>query len=250
MSPERLRLLIADDEPLARDLMRRYAAADASVDVVSEAATGDELADGLARVKPDVALVDVRMPGADVFAVLARAAVESPPLPAVIFATAFDAYAVRAFELNAVDYLIKPYSADRFSEAIRRARRHRAGDKADGLVRAIQDLGPKPDRLLVPDGRRLVPVAMDAIVWIKAEGDYARVYANGRSYLVTRSLKELESRLDADRFLRIHRSAMVQGSHIREVRAQGSSRYKVELSDGTTVIVSRRRAPELRKWMI
>jgi len=77
-----------------------------------------------------------------------------------------------------------------------------------------------------------------------------RVYANGRSYLVSRSLKEVESRLDADRFLRIHRSAMVQGSHIREVRAQGSSRYKVELSDGTTVIVSRTRAPELKRWMI
>ena len=250
MPHDRLRLLIADDEPLARDLMRAYAAGEPSVEIVSEAATGDELADRLARVKPDIALVDVRMPGADVFGVLARAAAESPPLPAVIFATAFDAYAVRAFELNAVDYLIKPYSADRFSEAIRRARRHRAGDAADGLVRAIRDLGPKPDRVLVPDGRRMVPVAVDAIVWIKAEGDYARVYANGHGYLVTRSLKELESRLDAERFLRIHRSAIVQGSHIREVQAQGSNRYKVELSDGTTVIVSRTRAPELKRWMI
>jgi two-component system, LytTR family, response regulator len=169
----------------------------------------------------------------------------------VIFATAFDSYAVRAFDLNAVDYLIKPYSCDRFAEAIRRARRHHQSETSQaGLVRALRDLGPRPDRLLVPDGRRMVPIALTDILWVKAEGDFARVYAVGRSYLVSRSLKDLESRLDPDRFVRIHRSAIVLTAHIAEVRPEGSSRYRLTLDDGTTVIVSRTRAPDLRRWIL
>jgi two-component system LytT family response regulator len=123
-------------------------------------------------------------------------------------------------------------------------------DAPPALARALRDLGPRPDRLLVPDGRRMVPIQIADIEWIKAEGDYVRVFAGGRGYLVGRTLKELEARLDPAQFVRVHRSALVQTSHIREVRAEGSSRYKVLLSDGTTVIVSRSRAPELKKWMI
>src|SRR5262249_54146199 len=158
-------------EPLARELVRGYAASLGTIDLVAECASGDELGDVLPRAKPDVALLDVRMPGTDVFVVLAS----QPPgsLPAVIFATAFDTYAGRAFELNAVDYLGKPYSAERFGEAIRRVRDRRT----DGLEHLIRDLGPRPDRLLVPDGRRMTPVAIVAISWIKAEGDYARIHA-------------------------------------------------------------------------
>src|SRR5262245_28773954 len=180
-----LRLLIADDEPLARELLRRYADETAGVRLVRECATGDEVAASLIEARPDVALLDIRMPGADIFDVLGDAA-NRAPLPAVIFATAYDAYAVRAFELNAVDSLVKPYSAERFGEAIRRVRER---DRADGLSRALKDLGQRPDRLLVPDGRRMVPVQVADIAWIKAEGDYARVFAGGRSYLVSRTLK-------------------------------------------------------------
>ena len=96
----------------------------------------------------------------------------------------------------------------------------------------------------------MVPIAIADIVWIKAEDDYARVHASGRSYLVSRTLKDLEARLDPERFVRIHRSAIVQASHIREVAAEGGSRYRVRLSDGTNVLVSRSRAPELKRWMI
>ena len=250
MLPDPLRLLIADDEPLARALLRQYAAADTALEVIGEAATGDELSDALRRTQVDLAFVDIQMPGADVFQVLADAASTQRPLPAVIFATAFDAYAVRAFDLNAVDYLIKPISADRFNEALRRVRRHRAAEQVEGLTRALRDLGPRPERLLVPEGRRMVPLALDDVVWIAAEGDYVRVHANGRGYLLTKTMKEIEARLDPARFLRVHRSAIVHSSHIREVRPSASSRYRLVLSDGTTVIVSRTRAPELKKWIL
>jgi len=246
-----LTLLIADDEPLARDLVRRYATSQAGLEIVAECTTGDELADALARQRPDLLLLDIRMPGRDVFGVLEREAAGPRPLPAVIFATAFDNYAVRAFDLNAIDYLVKPYTEDRFAEAIRRVRSKQAVDRStDRLERVIKDLGTHPDRLLVPDGRKMVPLAIADIVWIKAEDDYARVFASGRSYLVSRTLKELEIRLDPERFARIHRSAIVQTSHIREVIAAGGSRYRVRLSDGTDVLVSRSRAPGLRKWML
>lgn len=250
MSPDALRVLVADDEPLARALIKRYAALQTEVTVVVECATGDELATALASVQVDVALLDIRMPGTDVFTILERESAVPRPLPPIIFATAYDRYAVRAFEMNAVDYLVKPYSEDRFAEALRRARSRQSAGGGDGLARVIRDLGPKPTRLLVPDGRRMVPIAIDDIVWIKAEDDYARVHAGGRSYLITRTLKELEARLDPERFVRIHRSAIVQAAHIREVVAEGGSRYRVRLSDGTSVLVSRTRAPGLRRWRI
>lgn len=251
MPPDTLRLLVADDESLARDLVRRYAANQAGLEILAECASGDELEAALGRVSADLLLLDIRMPGADVFAVLDRAASGPRPLPAVIFATAFDSYAVRAFEMNAVDYLVKPYGEERFAEALRRVRTRKDQARVnDGLARVIRDLGPRPDRLLVPEGRRMVPVAIADIVWIKAEDDYARVHAGGKSYLVSRTLKDLETRLEPDRFVRLHRSALVQASHIHEVAPEGSSRFRVILSDGTTVIVSRTRAPELRKWML
>jgi two-component system LytT family response regulator len=246
MAGETLRLLLVDDEPLARTLARRYAAAIAGVEIAGECGSADELPDALVNARPDVMLLDIRMPGSDVFTVLESLA-RARRLPGVIFATAHDAYAARAFEMNAVDYLVKPYTADRMAEALNRARSRHATDAAAGLSRVIRDLGPRPDRLLVPDGRRMIPLAIADIVWIKAEDDYARVHALGRTFLIGRTLKELERRLDPDRFVRIHRSAIVQTSHVREVIAEGGSRYRVRLSDGTDVIVSRARAGELRK---
>lgn len=254
MPGDMLRLLVADDEPLARELVRGYSRSQSGLEVVSECATGDELAHTLARNEPpaiDVALLDIRMPGADVFDVLAREAAARNHLPSVIFATAYDTYAVRAFELNAVDYLLKPFTEERFAEAIRRVRSRLQHDRPQAaLAGVIRDLGPRPDRLLVPDGPRIVPVAVADICWIKAEGDYVRIYSGGRSYLVSRTLKEIEARLDPAQFIRIHRSAIVHAAQIREVRVAESGRYRVLLSDGTALLVSRTRAPELKRWIL
>lgn len=245
-----LRLLVADDEALARELLRGYLGAYPEIAIVGECRDADELASALARLEADVLLLDVRMPGPSVFEVLERVRAAGRTLPAVIFSTAYDNYALRAFEMNAVDYLVKPYSADRLAEALRRARSRRAADRDTALSRVIRDLGPRPDRLLVPDGRRMVPIALADIVYIKAEDDYSRVFAGGRSYLVSRSLKDIETRLDPRSFVRIHRSVIIQIAHIRDVSPHGGSRFKLALSDGTNVIVSRARGAELRRLML
>lgn len=250
MASDTLRVIVVDDEPLARDLVRSYLKQDPSAVAVAECATADEMATTLDRHDADVLLLDVRMPGTDVFRVLQRMTASGRAMPAVIFSTAYDSYAVRAFELNAVDYLVKPYTADRLLEALRRARSRQSAELETSLSRVIRDLGPRPDRLLVPDGRKFVPVAVADIVWIKAEDDYARIHAGGRSHLIGRTLKELESRLDPERFVRIHRSAMVNTAHIKEVLSEDGSRFRLTLSDGTRVIVSRARAAELRKWIL
>jgi two-component system, LytTR family, response regulator len=248
-----IRVLVADDEALARELVRRLLAGHDDIAVVAECADGDALADSLERHAVDVMLLDVRMPGRDVFDVLDdRARLAPGAMPAVIFTTAYERYAVRAFELNAADYLVKPLTRDRFEQALTRARA-RIGNRrevADGVARVARDLGRRPDRLLVPERGRMVPIAIAAIDWIQAEGDYARVHAAGKSYLVARSMTDLERRLDPERFPRIHRSAIVNRDRIKEIVPEGSSRHTVLLMDGTRLILSRRRASHLLRWQL
>ncbi|HEU4692252.1 MAG TPA: LytTR family DNA-binding domain-containing protein [Vicinamibacterales bacterium] len=242
---DRIRLIVADDEPLARRLIRKYTTGCAGVEIVCECSDTTTLATALMDVPAEAALVDVRMPGEDLFDVLAHVG-QQHALPAIVFATAYDRYAVRAFDLNAVDYLVKPFTASRFEAAIARLRERGAATATEGVPRLLRDLGRRPDRLLVPDGQRMVPLALTRIVWIRAEGDYARIHADGKTYLVYRTLNDLEMRLDPSQFLRIHRSAIVRLDQIAEVQPAGSSRYRVTMLDGTTLVVSRSRAASLK----
>lgn len=245
---DRIRLIVADDEALARRLIRKYSAGCSGVEIVCECTDTTTLAAALVDVPADAALVDVRMPGDDLFEVLANVA-QRHVLPALVFATAYDRYAVRAFDLNAVDYLVKPFTASRFETTIARLRGRGTGT-TEGVPRLLRDLGKRPDRLLVPDGQRMVPLALTSIQWIRAEGDYARIHADGKTYLVYRTLNDLEMRLDATQFLRIHRSAIVRLDQIGEVQPAGSSRYRVTLLDGTSLIVSRSRAATLKDLIL
>jgi two-component system LytT family response regulator len=250
MSPDSLRLIVADDEALARMLARQYVARVPDVEIVAECADTGELEVALSRQQANAALLDIRMPGRDVFDVLSDAA-RRGPLPPLIFATAYDRYAVRAFEINAVDYLVKPFTQSRFAEALTRVReRRRSGAQSGDIPRLLRDLGRRPDRLLVPDGSRIVPLPVSSITWIKAEGDYARIHSGGKSYLVYRTLTDLEGRLDSTEFLRVHRSAIVRVDQITELQAADSGRYGLTLADGTRLIVSRGRGAALKKLML
>ena len=250
MPPDLLRLIVADDEALARGLVRDYVARCSGVRIVHECIDVATLAAALEQGGADAAMLDIRMPGRDVFEVLDEIR-QRQPLPAVVFATAYDRYAVRAFEMNAVDYLVKPFTESRFAKTIGRLREYqRRGTPADGVPRLLRDLGRRPDRLLVPEGRRIVPVAVSAIGWIQAEGDYARIHADGKSYLVYRTLNELEARLDPAEFLRVHRSAIVRLDQIQEVEPAGSGRYRVTLKVGGILTVSRGRAQALKRLIL
>ena len=250
MSPEPLRLIVADDEALARRLARQYAARVPDVEIVAECVDTGELEVAMAGQRADAALLDIRMPGRDVFDVLSDAS-RHGPLPPLIFATAYDRYAVRAFEINAVDYLVKPYTETRFVEALIRVRERRQLDvHGADIFRLLRDLGRRPDRVLVPEGDRIVPLHVARITWIKAEGDYARVHSGGKSYLVYRTLNDLESRLDPTAFLRVHRSAIVRVDQIAEVLPADSGRYSLILTDGTRLIVSRSRGRALKRLML
>ena len=250
MTSELLHMLIADDEKLARKLVRQYAAAYPGLEIVHECGDTASLSTALKEQSVDAALLDIRMPGRSVFDVLAEIAAVRP-LPLIVFATAYDRYALRAFEVNAVDYLLKPFTEERFRAAMDRLQeRRRSGTAAHGIPALIRDLGPRPDRLLVPHGKSMVPLDVASIDWIRAEGDYARIHAKGTGYLVYRTLTELESRLDPSRFLRVHRSTIVRLGGIVEVQSAGNGRYRITLADGTSLIVSRSGAAALRNLIL
>jgi len=250
MSPERIRVIVAEDEALARELLRSYLRGHHDVDLVGECRTGDELASRLTEIPADLLVLDISMPGRDVFEVLAAADFEASVVPYVVFTTAYDKYAIRAFETNAVDFLLKPFTETRFAAALTRVRGRFTASQSQPIKQLIEDLGRRPKRLLVPVGMGLVPIAVADIDWIKAERDYSRLYVKGKTYLLSRSLTELEARLDSEQFARIHRSAMVNVNRIREVTPQGSRRFRITLQDGTVLMLSRTRAPVLRDWKI
>ncbi|HEX2207759.1 MAG TPA: LytTR family DNA-binding domain-containing protein [Longimicrobium sp.] len=254
---EPVRVLIADDEPPARAKLRRLLDADPEVEIAGEAASGTETVEMIERLRPDLVFLDIQMPGADGFAVLE--AIDPGAMPHVVFVTAYDEYALRAFEVHAVDYLLKPYDADRFRIALARARERlrappsRGAD--DGLEerirRVLAEARPAPaylDRVLVRTGSRAVFLRVDEIDWLEAEENYVRLHAGRESWLVRGTLAGLEERLDPARFIRVHRSHMVNVASIRELHPWSHGDWMIVLRDGRELMLSRRyrdRVPEL-----
>jgi two-component system LytT family response regulator len=220
-----MRCVIADDEPLARRGIRQLLARHHDVEVAGEARNGKEAAELLCTLAPDLVFLDVQMPELDGFSVLDQIAREARPT--VIFVTAYDRFAVRAFDAYAVDYLVKPINEHRFNEALARARERVAARRPPRLVIA----GPAGD----------VVVDVADIEWIEAEDYYAAVHACGRRHLLRESLASLEARLDRRQLVRAHRSALVNLDYVRELRAPASGDASVRLKSGAVVPLSRRR---------
>lgn len=252
-----LRVVIADDEPLVRERLRALIAGRGDCTLVAECADGAEAVAVIERERPDLALLDVQMPELDGFEVLD--ALAEAVRPAVIFVTAYDEYAVRAFEVNAVDYLLKPLEASRFNAAIERVvggeRDAGRGARADGdagLRALLEDLRRTRGyaaRLVVRDGHRVIFVPVADIDWIDASGNYARLHAGGRAHLLRETLKSLEARLDAECFVRVHRSAIVNIERIVAMEPYFHGEYVLTLRDGTKVTSSRTCSARLRELL-
>ncbi len=241
---EALNVMLVDDEPLARGKLRRLLADEADVEVVGEAGSAEEARAKLEELDPDLLFLDIQMPGQDGFALL-----ESLPpdrLPAVVFVTAYDEHAVRAFEVNALDYLLKPFDRERLGLALERAREalaRRDGAGLDEQLRSmLQELrGEQPylDRFVVRSVGRIVFVRAADVDWIEAAGNYVRLRIGKESHLLRETMSSLETRLDPKVFARIHRSTIVNIDRIRELNHIFHGDYSVLLRDGTRLTLSR-----------
>jgi two-component system, LytTR family, response regulator len=242
-----IRVLVADDEPLARRGVRQLLAPHEDMTVVGESRNGVETLRALDMLKPDLLFLDVQMPEMDGFAVLRTRGADR--MPAVVFVTAHDQFAVRAFEAHAIDYLVKPLNVERFEAALGRVRERLRLMQAADLARKLAALLAAEraerekngiERLVVSTaaGELVIPVA--EIDWIAADDYYARLHVGSKSYLLRESLSSLEVRLDGSRFARVHRAAIVQLDRVRELRAVPGGEEAI-LRDGSRIPVSRRR---------
>jgi len=217
-----IRTVVADDEPLARARIRDLLGHDPEIEIVAEASDENRAVKAIERTEPDLLFLDIRMPGLDGFGVLE--ALRVPRLPVVVFVTAHDRFAVKAFEIHALDYLLKPFHRARFEETVRRAKAAVRRGAADHLSRVfgwLEDARPAPRhvrRFLVKAAGRVVFVLADEIDWIEAAGNYVRLHAGPASHLVRETMAKVEARLDPERFVRVHRSAIVNVESIRELQ--------------------------------
>ena len=232
----RTRVLIADDEPLARERLRTLLGAEDWVEVIGECQNGTEAVDSIAKLQPDLVFLDVQMPGATGFDVID--AVGPDRMPLVVFVTAFDKYALRAFDVHALDYLLKPFDRERFGQALGRARQQ----LERRLLELVQDLkGPSQrlERFVIKAGGRVFFVRSDEIDWIEAAGNYVKLHVGADAHLFRETMNALEAQLNPDTFYRIHRSHIVNIERIKELQPWFNGEYVVILRNGTRLPLSR-----------
>ena len=245
--------LIVDDEPNARERIRSLLRRHPGVTVVGECGDGVQAVSAIRRLRPQLVLLDVQMPGLDGFGVLAH--LRPREIPVTVFITAFDRHAIRAFEVGAADYVLKPIVRSRFDVAVARAV-ERIGERAPGrragvpAVLRAHSAGPWIDRLAAEKRGRLYLIPLGSVFWLASEGNYVRIHVRDKSYLMRATLRLLELRLDPARFARIHRSAIVSLDHVSSMDPGAHGDATVFLQDGTPLSVSRQRTRELRARLL
>jgi len=240
---ERVRVMVVDDEPLARQAIRLLLMDDPEIEIVAECSG----ADGAALVesaRPDLLFLDVQMPEVDGFDLLEAVGIDRAPV--VIFVTAYSEHALRAFQVHALDYLLKPVTDERFAQALARGkewvRLRRGGDAADPRLGALlRERSRMTRRILVRDRDRTLVIDAETIDWIEAADYYAQIHAGGRAHLLRETMNELEQRLDPARFFRVHRSAIINLERVREIHPLFRGDRELVLADGTRVRLSRAR---------
>ena len=233
--PDIWRVVIADDEELARAYLRELLQGNAEIEIVAECANGFEAVKIISELSPDLVFLDVQMPKLDGFEVLELIA----PGPAVIFVTAYDQYAMRAFDAHAVDYLLKPFSAERFATALARARERLGNRRLPVEIALERPASLRPERIVVKDGARVHVIPLEKLDYIEAQDDYVALHSAGKSYLKQQSIASLETSLDASKFVRIHRSAIVNLERVARIEPFGKESRIAILTDGTRLPVSR-----------
>lgn len=240
-----IRTLIIDDEPLAREKLRRFLEGESDFEVVAECRDGRQALLTIEREKPDLVSLDVQMPEMDGFEVLDN--VPEDELPTVVFVTAYDQYAIKAFDVHAVDYLLKPFDRERFQKALKRARteveRRQAGEMRDKLMALLADVDTRRpryrERLIVKTSGRVVFLKTDDLDWVDAAGNYVKLHVGGESHMLRETMGRIEERLDPEKFLRIHRSTIVNIERIQELQQQFHGDYLVVLKNGQRLTLSR-----------
>jgi two-component system, LytTR family, response regulator len=241
----KIRALIVDDEPLARDRVRALAADQPDLEVVGESTDGQEALEAIESLRPDLVFLDIQMPGMDGLEMVGH--LDRGAMPAIIFVTAYDQFAVQAFELHALDYLLKPFDDERFAAAVGRARawlgRATPTEDLKGRIEALladlRPVGRVPCRLAIKSGGRVLLLRMEDIDWVEAADNYVNLHVGAESHLLRETMNALEKRLPPDRFLRISRSALVNLDRIKELQPLFHGEYAVILRDGTRVTLSR-----------
>lgn len=243
-----VRLVVVDDEKLARDRVKGFLAKISDVELVGEAEDGSSAVELIEKESPDLVLLDVQMPGGDGFSVLRG--LKEPPH--VIFATAYDEYAIKAFEVEAIDYLLKPFSKDRLADAIERVRQ-RIDDgaaKADAaaLARVAEPNKVYAKQIPVHTARKILVLPVDEILWFAVESRLVYAHVDGRAYMTNFTLRELEERLDPEIFFRAHKSRLVNLQQVKEIARWFGGRYRLVMKDeqSSQVELSRVQARELR----
>jgi len=238
----KIRTVVVDDEPIARNRVLAMLREEADIEIVGECANGQEALASIGRAVPDLVFLDIQM--AEMNGIeLARALGPNPP--AIVFITAYEDYALTAFEIHALDYLLKPFSASRFQAALSHAREYVAQRRASHLGREVLALLPgierpqPPERLVVRSGGRIYFVPAADIDWCEASGNYVHLHVGTQSHLIRETMSNLEARLDASRFVRIHRSAIVNVDRIQELRSSFNGEYVVVLKGGARLTLSR-----------
>jgi two-component system, LytTR family, response regulator len=248
----KIRTLIVDDESLARERLRQLLRDEPEIEIVGECADGREAVSAIRKEPPDLIFLDIQMPELDGFGVLE--AVRAEPAPVIVFVTAHDKFALRAFEVHAVDYLLKPFDRERFMIALRRAVdrvKHRGAGGMDerqtALLAELKSASKPSDRLAVKSGGRVVFVKINDIEWIEAAHNYIELHLEKETHLVRQTLDAIEARLAPERFVRISRSVMVNIERIRELQPLFRGDYVVTLQNGTKLTLSRRYRDKLKQ---
>lgn len=244
--------VLADDEVLARQKLRQLLRDEPEIDVVGEGMTASETIDLVRATKPDLLFLDIQMPGMDGFDIATElCSSKNVPTPHIIFTTAHDQYALRAFEIHAVDYLLKPFTRERLSSAVERARKEilLANQQPAANGTTAQNGSRYTTRIVFKSRGRIVFLPVSDIRWISAEENYVRISTQTETHLLRETMARLEEKLDPDMFLRVHRSSIVNLQHVKEVRTEADGDYAVVLVNGEKLTMSRGYRSRINGWL-